>query len=160
MNHLDGTMYRLAVVAGADWVRHTREQLNRINVVPVADGDTGTNMALSLSATASAVRGLDDASLAGVADRVAEASILGAKGNSGLILAHWFLGLSKGIGERARVSAHEIIHALVRTPRHGGDGLMRPKLTRSDLLAPELPLLPPFRKALVNATAALADSDR
>ena len=52
IEYLDGRRFRNVVVAGADWVRHTREHINHINVFPVPDGDTGTNMALSLSATA------------------------------------------------------------------------------------------------------------
>jgi DegV family protein with EDD domain len=113
IEHFDGHALRRAVVAGADWVRHTRDHLNKINVFPVPDGDTGTNMALSLSATASAVRHVDEPHLGVVAGQVAEASILGAKGNSGLILAHWFLGLSKAVGKRTRLTSTELAHALV-----------------------------------------------
>ena len=93
IQHLEGRNFREAIVAGADWVRHTREHINRINVFPVHDRDTGTNMALSLSATASAVRAVDEPHLGEVSRVAAEACILGAKGNSGVIMAHWFLGL-------------------------------------------------------------------
>lgn len=112
--HLDGEGLRRAVVAGADWVRHTRRHLNAINVFPVADGDTGTNMALSLSATAQAVRDGTDRDLSRVLGTVAEASIVGAKGNSGLILAHWFQGLHHAVGDRARLGADELGTVLER----------------------------------------------
>lgn len=109
---MDGRRYARAVIAGADWVLHTRESLNRINVFPVPDGDTGTNMALTLNATASAVRASGERHLGRVARTVAEASILGAKGNSGLILAHWFLGVSRSVGEQARIGARGLAEAL------------------------------------------------
>jgi DAK2 domain fusion protein YloV len=114
IHYVDGKRFRRAVVAGADWVRHMREYLNRINVFPVADGDTGTNMALSLSATADAAKKSEDGDLAQASQDVAEASILGAKGNSGLIMAHWFLGFSKALGKKARVGAKDLAHAFGR----------------------------------------------
>ncbi len=110
--YLDGRHFCQAVVAGADWVRDTREHINRINVFPVPDGDTGTNMALSLSATAAAVRALDEPHLGEVARRAAEASILGAKGNSGVIMAHWFLGLAESFSDESRLEAEALASAL------------------------------------------------
>ena len=112
IEYLDGRRFSQVVVAGADWVRHTREHINRINVFPVADGDTGTNMALSLSATAASIRGLEERSLGAVAKQAAEASILGAKGNSGVIMAHWFLGLSQAFGSRPRAGAGDVASAM------------------------------------------------
>ncbi len=109
---IDGAIFRRAVIAGADWVRHTRAHLNMINVFPVPDGDTGTNMALSLSATAAAIRHTDDRNLSRVLAQVAEASILGAKGNSGIILAHWFLGLSNALDRHAHASTSDLAQAL------------------------------------------------
>ncbi len=112
IQYLDGRYFRQAIVAGADWVRHTREHINRINVFPVPDGDTGTNMALSLSATAAAVRALDEPNLGEVSRLAAEASILGAKGNSGVIMAHWFLGLANSFSEASRLTLAEVAPAL------------------------------------------------
>ena len=50
IEYVDGRRFRRAVVAGAEWVLHTRETLNRLNVFPVPDGDTGTNMVLTMQA--------------------------------------------------------------------------------------------------------------
>jgi DegV family protein with EDD domain len=126
IEYLDGGRYREIVVAGADWVRQTREHLNRINVFPVPDGDTGTNLALSLSATAAAVRGRDERSLADVALRAAEASILNAKGNSGTIMAHWFLGMSNAFQGQARTPVAAIGVALQRATAEVYGGIDRP----------------------------------
>ncbi len=126
ITYLDGRRFSQVVVGGADWVRHTRDQINRINVFPVADGDTGTNMALSLSATASALRTNGDRVLGSVVRTAAEASILGAKGNSGLIMAHWFLGLSRAIGDRARVGMEEFAEGLHAATRAVYEALEEP----------------------------------
>ena len=108
MHHVDGAIFRRWVVGGADWVRRTRDAIDEINVFPVADGDTGTNMALSLASTAAALREWDDHHLGEATRRAAAASIEGAKGNSGLILAHWFLGLRQAVGARARMTLGEL----------------------------------------------------
>ncbi|MEZ5063246.1 MAG: DegV family protein [bacterium] len=117
IDYVDGRRYGRAVVAGSDWVLHTRDKLNRLNVFPVPDGDTGTNLALSLAATAAAVRDGAERDLGVVAGSVAEASILGAKGNSGLIFAHWFLGISRAVAEQARVDAHGLAAAFAEATR-------------------------------------------
>lgn len=117
IEYVDGRRYGKAVIAGSEWVLHTREHLNRLNVFPVPDGDTGTNMALSLAATAAAVRRSDERDLGLMAQRVAEAGILGAKGNSGLLMAHWFLGISDTVGTVDRVDARGLAQALVAASR-------------------------------------------
>lgn len=110
--YLDGRRFRRVVIAGAEWVRRTREEINKINVFPVADGDTGTNMALTLSATAGVLRDSRETALGRAAEQAAEAAVMGAKGNSGLILAHWFLGLSDAFGARRRLPADEVPESL------------------------------------------------
>ncbi|MEX1180541.1 MAG: DegV family protein [Cucumibacter sp.] len=124
--YLDGHRFREFVIAGADWVRFRRDYINSINVFPVADGDTGTNMALSLSATATAVRGQRSRHLGEMARIAAEASLLGAKGNSGVIMAHWFLGLAASVGDRARLSATEAAGCLTRATERVYAAMERP----------------------------------
>ena len=126
IRYLDGRRFRQLVIAGADWVRHRRDQINGINVFPVPDGDTGTNMALSLSATASALRPVQDRDLAKVAGTAAEAALLGAKGNSGVILAHWFLGFAAAVDGRAQLTAAETAEALRRATERVYGALERP----------------------------------
>jgi DegV family protein with EDD domain len=126
IEYLDGRRFRLAIGAGADWVRFTRDHINRINVFPVPDGDTGTNMALSLAATAAAVRAGDQRALGEVARQAAEASILNAKGNSGTIMAHWFLGLSKSFVDEPRAAAGQVSAALQHATDEVYAGIDRP----------------------------------
>ena len=93
-----------------------RDELNRINVFPVPDGDTGTNMCLTLRAVATALRDLGDGAaplpLPYVAETMAQASVRGARGNSGMMLSQFLLGFRDGIGERLRMSARELATAI------------------------------------------------
>jgi len=94
-----------------------RDELNRINVFPVPDGDTGTNMCLTLRAVARALRDLDGAgaaplSLPTVSEAMAQASVRGARGNSGMMLSQFLLGFRDGLGERLRAGAAELAHAI------------------------------------------------
>ena len=104
------------MLAAADWVAAGRDELNRINVFPVPDGDTGTNMCLTLRAVAQALRdlGVRDAPLLlpHVAETMAQASVRGARGNSGMLLSQFLLGFREGIGERLRAGDADIAHAI------------------------------------------------
>ena len=83
ITYLDGSRMRHSLIAAADWVDAGREELNRINVFPVPDGDTGTNFSLTLNAVAQAVGKLPQASLPDITGAMAEACLLSAHGNSG-----------------------------------------------------------------------------
>ena len=89
-----------------------RDELNRINVFPVPDGDTGTNMCLTLRAVAAALRNLGDRTAAlplpAVAETMAQASVRGARGNSGMMLSQFLLGFREGVGQRLRINAREL----------------------------------------------------
>ncbi|MFN2572769.1 MAG: DegV family protein [Gemmatimonadales bacterium] len=92
-----------------------RDELNRINVFPVPDGDTGTNMWLTLRAVAGALRDLGDGGalpLPYVAETMAQASVRGARGNSGMMLSQFLLGFREGIGQRLRAHAGELAAAI------------------------------------------------
>ena len=84
-----------SLFAAADWVAAGRDEINRINVFPVPDGDTGTNFSLTLRAVADALRALGDAPLPDTARTMARAAVLGARGNSGMMLAHFLLGFAE-----------------------------------------------------------------
>ncbi len=114
IGYLDGPRLRRSILAAAAWVRAGRDELNRINVYPVPDGDTGTNFSLTLKSIADAMHRLGDAPLPEVCRTAAQASVEGARGNSGMMLSHFLLGFSEGIGERVRLRAHELAAAFRR----------------------------------------------
>ncbi len=124
--YCDGPRLRRAILAAADYVSAHRVELNRINIFPVADGDTGTNLALTMRAVADAVRPLESESVAEVASAAAEASVMGARGNSGMLVAHFLSGFSRGLGERLRAGTREIAAALETASRDVQGALERP----------------------------------
>src|SRR5215207_4509856 len=119
ITYVDGPRLARSLIAAADWVAAGREEINRINVFPVPDGDTGTNFSLTLRAVADALRALGDAPLSETARTMARAGILGARGNSGMMLAHFLLGFAEGLGQRDSASVPEIAAAI----RRGADQL-------------------------------------
>jgi DAK2 domain fusion protein YloV len=117
--YVDGPRLARSVFAAADWVTAGRDEINRINVFPVPDGDTGTNFSLTLRAVADALRALGDAPLPETARTMARAAVLGARGNSGMMLAHFLLGFSESLGDRASATATDVAEAV----RSGSDRL-------------------------------------
>ena len=117
--YVDGPRLARSIFAAADWVTAGRDEINRINVFPVPDGDTGTNFSLTLRAVADALRALGDAPLPETARTMARAAVLGARGNSGMMLAHFLLGFSESLGDRRSAGAPDIAAAV----RAGSDRL-------------------------------------
>ncbi len=112
--YVDGPRLARSFHAAAEWVAAGREEINRINVFPVPDGDTGTNFTLTLRAVADALRALGDASLEDTARTAARAAVLGARGNSGMMLAHFLLGFADGLGPRRVARAGDMAAAIRR----------------------------------------------
>jgi len=117
--YVDGPRLARSLFAAADWVAAGRDEINRINVFPVPDGDTGTNFSLTLRAVADALRALGDAPLPETARTMARAAVLGARGNSGMMLAHFLLGFTDALGDRAHATTTDIAVAV----RRGADRL-------------------------------------
>ncbi len=117
--YVDGPRLARSLFAAADWVAAGRDEINRINVFPVPDGDTGTNFTLTLRAVADALRALGDASLPDTARTMARAAVLGARGNSGMMLAHFLLGFAESLDDRPAATSRDVAAAL----RQGADRL-------------------------------------
>lgn len=119
IGYVDGPRLARSMSAAADWVQAGREEINRINVFPVPDGDTGTNFSLTLRAVADALQALGDAPLPDTARTMAHAAVLGARGNSGMMLAHFLLGVAESLGTLEQADATDLARAL----RRGSDTL-------------------------------------
>ncbi|MFQ6046009.1 MAG: DegV family protein [Gemmatimonadales bacterium] len=126
ISYIDGPRLRRSLLAAADWVDAGRDELNRINVFPVPDGDTGTNFAMTLRAAAEAVRGLRDPGLAEVTRAMAEACVFGARGNSGILLSQFLLGFRKALRGRNLARSGEIATALRLGSEHIEQSLDEP----------------------------------
>jgi uncharacterized protein len=119
ISYVDGPRLARSLFAAADWVAAGRDEINRINVFPVPDGDTGTNFSLTLRAVADALRAVGDVSLPETARTMARAAVLGARGNSGMMLAHFLLGFTDALGDAPTAGAQDIARAI----RTGADRL-------------------------------------
>jgi DegV family protein with EDD domain len=108
LRYLDGKRLRKAVNAGWLWLNQHRERLNAINVFPVADGDTGTNMSQTLRSAALGANSARSNSLGDVADAIAIYSLRGAQGNSGVILSQYFKGVAEHIGNRRKIYSDDL----------------------------------------------------
>jgi uncharacterized protein len=126
IRYLDGDRLRRAILAACDHARSARAELNRINVFPVPDGDTGTNLALTVSSVADALRRSEDDAAGTVARTAASAGIIGARGNCGMILSHWLVGFADAVRERTRLNAADLRHALRSAVDHLYGSLDRP----------------------------------
>ncbi len=112
ISYVDGRRLRRSILAGVQHVTQDREELDRINVFPVPDGDTGTNLALTLASIADAVRPLESRSLTVVADVAAEASVMAARGNSGMLFSRFVLTFAELVRGQERLGSLELARAL------------------------------------------------
>ncbi|HNR91862.1 MAG TPA: DAK2 domain-containing protein, partial [Dokdonella sp.] len=109
--HAGGRVLKRALLAGIARVVAERDGLNRINVFPVADGDTGSNLGFTLAAVREALRPLRSAHAGEVLRAVAGEAIDGARGNSGAILAQFLQGFGETLAGSARIAADALAAA-------------------------------------------------
>jgi len=110
---IQGALWRDAIISGSNNIAKYRKQVNDLNIFPVPDGDTGTNMSMTIGAAAEELKKLPDTATAGeVSQKAAAAMLRGARGNSGVILSLLFRGLSKGLEGVEQVGSEEMLHAL------------------------------------------------
>ena len=119
ISYIDGPRLRRSLLAACEYAQLHRSELNRINVFPVPDRDAGTNLALTVQSIADRLRKSDARDFDIVAEEVAQAAVLGARGNVGVMLSHFLLGLAERAKGRARITAEEFGQAL----RAGADRL-------------------------------------
>jgi len=148
--YIDGPRLARSLFAAADWVAAGRDEINRINVFPVPDGDTGTNFSLTLRSVADALRALGDASLPETARTIARAAVLGARGNSGMMLAHFLMGFAESLGDRPTASVTEVARAIRRGATALEASLEEPR---------EGTILTVAREAALSAERAAANTD-
>ena len=110
---IKGTQLRDAFISGANSISNCRQQVDALNVFPVPDGDTGTNMSMTINAAKRELETLrDDPTVEQVAKKAASALLRGARGNSGVILSLLFRGFSKGLEGKEEADAKDIANAL------------------------------------------------
>jgi uncharacterized protein len=124
---LDGLRLNFALQAGILRLLSRQEHLNKINVFPVPDGDTGTNLALTVHAVLGSLRRWPDSHAGKTLTRVADAALDGARGNSGAILAQFFLGLCDRLGHLHRLDPDDFAEGVGGGAEYARESLSDPR---------------------------------
>ena len=114
-------------LAGAGNIEAKKEFINELNVFPVPDGDTGTNMSLTIMAAAKEVASLDKPNMETLAKAISSGSLRGARGNSGVILSQLFRGFTKAIKETKEIDVITLANACVKAKETAYKAVMKPK---------------------------------
>jgi DAK2 domain fusion protein YloV len=125
-SELDSAVLLGALQAASAWLDAHVEAVNALNVFPVPDGDTGTNMSLTMRAGLAEVGSHDHASAGELTQWVAHGALMGARGNSGVILSQILRGLARSLDEKAHVTASDLAQALKEGVVTAYKGVMRP----------------------------------
>lgn len=126
VRHLTGHRLRQAIVAASRALTGSREELNAINVFPVADADTGTNMDLTLKSIVTGSLECTGLDLSAMSAKVAELAIMGSRGNSGAILAQFFQGMAEKFSGAARADAPSFAAAMSYASESAANAVSQP----------------------------------
>ena len=114
---IDGALFAKMVIHGSACINAQKQQINELNVFPVPDGDTGTNMSMTIGTAAEELKKKSHAGVGDAAMATANALLRGARGNSGVILSLLFRGFAKAVKEKERTPPWP-----PQTPSSGGPG--------------------------------------
>lgn len=126
-NTVNVETFRKMFLAGAKRLEAKKEWINELNVFPVPDGDTGTNMTLTIMAAAKEVSALENPTMSQVCKAVSFGSLRGARGNSGVILSQLLRGLTKGIGDHEEIDMKRFVKAFRKAVESAYKAVMKPK---------------------------------
>lgn len=124
---IDAQLLQKAFLAGAYNLDNNKEYINELNVFPVPDGDTGSNMSLTIMAAAKEVGALSNPSIEELAKTMSSASLRGARGNSGVILSQLLRGFCKEIKDKKNINAKILGYGFVRAVETAYKAVMKPK---------------------------------
>ncbi|HEX2648134.1 MAG TPA: DAK2 domain-containing protein, partial [Candidatus Dormibacteraeota bacterium] len=108
---VDGPLFKRALLGSLTWLATNHEEVNRLNVFPVPDGDTGTNMLLTLQSAVEDVKESNAAEVSKIAKLASHGSLMGARGNSGVILSQIFRGFARAVEGKGSLTPAELAAA-------------------------------------------------
>ena len=126
MTKIDGILLKQMIISGANNLYNNYPEVDALNVFPVPDGDTGTNMNLTISSGAKEIATRNDASVYDVAKAFSRGLLMGARGNSGVILSQIFRGFALGLKGKIEATAQDISDALLMGKEVAYKAVMRP----------------------------------
>jgi DAK2 domain fusion protein YloV len=109
---VDGPVFKRALLGSLTWLSNNHEEVNRLNVFPVPDGDTGTNMLLTLQSAVEDIKESNAAEVSKIAKLASHGSLMGARGNSGVILSQIFRGFARAVEGKTSLTPTELATAL------------------------------------------------
>ena len=124
---INADMLAKMFLAGAQNIEAKKEYINELNVFPVPDGDTGTNMSMTIMSAAKEVRALDNPGMKELSKAISGGSLRGARGNSGVILSQLLRGFTKSIQDETEIDAAGIAAACMRAKETAYKAVMKPK---------------------------------
>lgn len=123
---IDGLALKKLIDAGLTWLRTNKENVNALNVFPVPDGDTGTNMTLTLQAAWNEIKDLGTRHIGEMAAAVSKGALMGARGNSGVITSQILRGMSRGLHDKNILDVDSMINAFAEARDTAYKGVQRP----------------------------------
>ncbi|MBK6647992.1 MAG: DAK2 domain-containing protein [Anaerolineales bacterium] len=123
---IDGQAFKRLVEAGMTWLRTNQQVVNSLNVFPVPDGDTGTNMSLTLQAAWNEVKDKGSRHLGEMAAAFSKGALMGARGNSGVITSQILRGFSRGVHEKETLDVETFVRALGEARDTAYKGVVKP----------------------------------
>lgn len=127
MKLMDAALFQKAFLAGAKSIELKKDYINELNVFPVPDGDTGTNMTLTIMSAAKEVNSIDNPTIENIAKAISSGSLRGARGNSGVILSQLFRGFTREIMDKDAVDVPTMAKAFERAVETAYKAVMKPK---------------------------------
>ena len=127
LKSIDAPLLKAAVLAAAKSLEAKKEWINELNVFPVPDGDTGTNMTMTIMAAAKEVTALENPTTESIAKALSSGSLRGARGNSGVILSQLFRGFTKEIKDTDVITVTVLANAFTRGAETAYKAVMKPK---------------------------------
>lgn len=127
LKSVDAALLQKAVLAAAKGLEAKKEWINELNVFPVPDGDTGTNMTMTIMAAAREMAAIENPTMESIAKALSSGSLRGARGNSGVILSQLFRGFTKEIKESNEITVTSLANAFTRATETAYKAVMKPK---------------------------------
>ena len=123
---LDGAMFKKALIGAAKFLEDNKEEINSLNVFPVPDGDTGTNMSLTVNSAIKQGLNIDEESVSKIALATSHGSLMGARGNSGVILSQLFRGFANGLNGKDTAETTVLADAFKQAADTAYKAVMKP----------------------------------
>ena len=124
---INANMLQKAFLAGANRIESKKEYINQLNVFPVPDGDTGTNMTLTIMSAAKEVAALEQPTMATLSKAISSGSLRGARGNSGVILSQLFRGFCREIANKEELTTDDLAACFEQAVATAYKAVMKPK---------------------------------